>query len=147
MDAFGTVVNAIHLAHRIIEYIQAVKDADEDCLKLTSEVSSIETLLLMLRDRIAEARQDPTNTWLSAIVALGIPGGPLDQCKFALEKIASVLVPSEGVRKLGRKLIWPFKRGDLSEYMATIERLKTLISLVFQASLSFVPFSSACHQS
>jgi len=58
--------------------------------------------------------------------------GSLDLCHSALEFLAKKLEPSKGIHKL----TWPFRHGEIKEMLTNIERLKTLILLVLQSSLT-----------
>lgn len=137
MDVFGTVANALHLTHKVIRYTREVKGADEERWSLTSEVLSLQTLLLLVQDRATEAKKTPTDAFLSSVAALGVKDGPLDQCKASLESLATILLPQQiRLRRLLRKLEWPFKKGEMAGHIAKIERVKTLISLMFHTSLS-----------
>jgi hypothetical protein len=80
---------------------------------------------------------------MTAINALGVQGGPLTQCETSLKHLESSLRPKVGIQKLGQKLLWPFKQGEITSHIGRIERLKMLISLSFQPSLLFVTLSSA----
>jgi hypothetical protein len=132
MDAIGTIISLIDLTKRIVQYTRDVKGANQERLKLSSEVSSVQAMLLVLQDYTTESHGDGSNPRLSGISVLAIEGGPLDQCKVALEAISSHLKPSPGAKKA---LMWPFQSGEINSHLAKVERLKTLISLLFQASL------------
>jgi hypothetical protein len=148
MDAFGTAVNALYLVEKVVKYLKDVKGFNEDQYNLILEASGLQMMLTMLRDRSqqiqnATASQSSNDPWISAISSLGTPNGPLFQCEEALKAVESSLRPAVGAQKLGQQLLWPFKKGEVAAHIGRIERLKTLISLTFQTSLSFVRRLSA----
>ena len=137
MDVFGTIVNALHLTGKIIDYLQAVKDADDERSRLLSEIITLSALLPLLRDRIQGARQGGSFGVSAAVIETGIQGS-LEECNSALEYLANRLKPAQGFEGLVKTLKWPFTRGGIRDELVKIERLKVLISLVFQTSLMCV---------
>jgi uncharacterized phage infection (PIP) family protein YhgE len=132
MDIFGTIVSAINLTKQIRDYLQAVKDADDDRLNLFAEISELRALLNILHQGVSD------QTDKSGLVQTGIQPA-LNQCLSALRIIDSKLkVPQHGssrLDKLVKKLEWPFHRDEIQETLKKIERLKSLISLSLQTSL------------
>jgi len=132
MDIFGTIISAINLTKQICDYLQAVKDADDDRLNLCAEISELRALLNILHQGVSD------QTDRSGLVQTGIQPA-LNQCLSALRFIDSKLkVPQHGssrFHKLVKKLEWPFGRDEIQETLKKIERLKSLISLSLQTSL------------
>ncbi|KAF8878421.1 hypothetical protein BD779DRAFT_1210982 [Infundibulicybe gibba] len=126
MDVFGAVTTAIDLAGKLIGYLQAVKGAKEDRLKLLSEISALEALLQVLH-----------------LVKAGI-NRPLHACLEALKPIIrglERLLPnanfgtSSTLSERMKDIKWPFHQTDIKVALGNIERLKTLASLALQTSL------------
>jgi hypothetical protein len=123
MDAFGTAVNALYLVEKVVKYLKDVKGSNEDQYNLILETSGLHTALTMLRDRVQQNTAPPNakDPWMSAISSLGAPNGPLFQCEDALKAIESSLRPQVGAQKLGQRLLWPFKKGEVATHIARIE--------------------------
>jgi hypothetical protein len=137
MDVFGAIVNALHLTGQIIDYLQAVKDADDERSRLLSEITTLSALLPLLRDRVKDARQGGGFGISAAVVETGVQGS-LKECNSTLEYLANKLKPSQGLKGVVRTLKWPFARGGIRDELEKIEKLKSLISLVFQTSMMWV---------
>ncbi|KAF8877288.1 hypothetical protein BD779DRAFT_117789 [Infundibulicybe gibba] len=142
MDVFGTITSTIDLINKIVSYLQVVRSAEVDCLKLLSGVSALSSLLELLRHRLDSTSADSWNDDVSRAVKASIKGS-LDQCHQALESIVLRLSTTLmfGTRSLWwplkrtQKLKWPFRREEINVALVKIEHLKSLISLAFQTSL------------
>jgi hypothetical protein len=88
----------------------------------------------MLKDRLDQAGLDPA--WLSSVLSLNGPNGPIDQFKRLLEQLASTLVSGQGRKKglneFGRTLAWPFKKDEINGLLSALERQKSLFHLALQ---------------
>ncbi|KAF8877092.1 hypothetical protein BD779DRAFT_121386 [Infundibulicybe gibba] len=144
MDVFGTVVGAIDLTVKLVDYIQAVKGAKEDRRKLLSEISALGALLQVLRGRLGNSTtNDAGGSFSNRLVMTGI-GEPLRKCEEALRDTATqleglVLTVSVGTSfsfaEKMKDIRWPFRQGEIKAMLDRIEHLKSLISLAFQTSL------------
>ena len=72
-------------------------------------------LLFQLKDN-AQARR-----WSDTIRSLAIPNGPIDQFKDALERLASKLNPTGGIKKVGKALSWYFDKDEIVAILSLIE--------------------------
>ena len=126
----ASIIAVLQLTSTVVQYINDVKDASEERLRIRDEISSTSFLLYMLKDRIQQARSG--ELWLSSVQSLDVPNGPLDQFRRALEQLASRLAPSKGLRKIRKALVWPFQREEIKEILSTIERQKLLFDLTLQ---------------
>ncbi|KAF8878422.1 hypothetical protein BD779DRAFT_1474782 [Infundibulicybe gibba] len=117
MDIFGTISGGIDLVGKLVGYLQAVKGAKEDRLKLLSEVSALGVLLEIMRGRL-----DNINA-----------GGSGDNISNMLCLVSNV--PSTPGKPLFAAMRWPFHQEDIRKTLGKIERLKTMISLALQTSL------------
>lgn len=124
----ASIVQIINATAQTIQFLNDVKDAPKDRIKLLQEAAGLLGLLTSLRCRIEEANQkDP---WYVRVRAL--EGPCLDQYRIAMEDLAQRLRPETGVKSLGKRLIWSFDKKQIRETLETIERLKSLISLAIQ---------------
>jgi hypothetical protein len=53
----------------------------------------------------------------------------LAQFKSALEGLAEKFTPTTRIKKAGKALSWPFKKGGVADTLQTIERLKSFFTL------------------
>jgi hypothetical protein len=126
----ASIVQLINTTTKAIKYLNDVKDAPKDRATLAREVSSLLALFTDLRYRVEEA--ESMGAWFADVRSLGVEGGPLDQFKDAIEKLARKLRPEAGIKKFGKALIWTLHKNEISNILSKIERLKTLVSLALQ---------------
>jgi hypothetical protein len=126
----ASIIQLINATTKAIKCLNDVKDALKDRAMLAREASSLLALLTDLRYRLEEAKS--TDPWFTGVRSLGTEGGPLDQFKESMEKLARKLKPGSGMKKLGKSLFWTLDRDDINSVLAKIERLKTLVSLALQ---------------
>ena len=119
-----SIPELLTLAGIVVNYIREVKDAPEERSKILLEICSIVGFLYSLKDLIERLDEWPTTKWL------GSPDGPLAQFKSVLEDLVEKFTPTTRIKKAGKALSWPFQKGGVAEILQTIERLKTLFSLV-----------------
>lgn len=131
LSAVGSIIAIIQLVGTVISYLDGVKDASEERTQLLVEISSVGGLLTTLRDLAVASEQE--GTAMASAKSLNVPLGPLAQFRLALERIAVVLAPNRGVKKFGKSLAWPFKKGEVLELLGVIERQKTLFILALQS--------------
>jgi Cdc6-like AAA superfamily ATPase len=116
-----SIPELLTLAGIVVNYIREVKDAPEERGKILLEICSIVGFLYHLNDVIERVDEGTTTKWL------GSPDGPLAQFKSVLEDLVEKFTR---IKKAGKALSWPFQKGGVAEILQTIERLKTLFSLV-----------------
>ena len=133
MDGLSTsasIIAVLQLTGAVIGYLNDVKDAPKECQQCTIEASNIQNLLINLRYRLEQGHAgDP---WFTAIRALNIENGPLDQYKQALEQLQSRAEIQDGVQKVKRRLLWKFGKEEITSILARMERLKSLVSFALE---------------
>jgi hypothetical protein len=94
------------------------------------------------QNRISGDPDAPTKSWMSCVMELGGPKGPLEQYKEVLQELERQLAPPKGkeraIRNLGKFLAWPFQRNYIEHYIAVIEREKSLFQLALQNDNMYV---------
>jgi hypothetical protein len=90
-------------------------------------VSSISGLLYSLRDLAALEE-----TWSGTVKALAVPNGPLEQFQSTLEQLIEKLLPVVRLKKVGKTMTWPFRKGEIKDILCKIERQKMLFALALQ---------------
>ncbi|KAF8874888.1 hypothetical protein BD779DRAFT_1476331 [Infundibulicybe gibba] len=142
MDIFGTVVGAIDLAGKLIEYVKAIKGSKQDRLDLLSELSTLKALLEIMSGRLDDSDADGSGDDISnKLVKAGIKC-PLHACYRSLQSTVDdldhVVQKSTGTSPfvgIIKDLAWPFRREEIRTTLGHIEHLKSLISLALQTSL------------
>jgi hypothetical protein len=126
----ASIIAVLQLTGAVIGYLNDVKDAPKECQQCTIEASNIQNLLINLRYRLEQGQAgDP---WFTAVRALSIENGPLDQYKQALEQLRSRVEIQDGVQKVKRRLLWKFIKAEVAGILARMERLKTLVSIALE---------------
>lgn len=120
----------LQLTGNIIQYLNQVRGASEDCRRVIMEVTSVSGFLYMLKDSAERFGSDSSS--LTAIASLAVPSGPFDQFKATLEQLVSKLAPVQGLKKAGKALAWPFQQGEIREILSRIERQKSMFALALQ---------------
>src|SRR5271163_1213899 len=123
----ASIIAVLQLTGAVIGYLNDVKDAPKECQQYTIEASNIQNLLINLRYRLEQGQAgDP---WFTAVRALNIENGPLDQYKQALEQLRSRVEIQDGVQKVKRRLLWKFSKEEVASILARMERLKSLMNI------------------
>jgi len=126
----ASIIAALQLTGAVIGYLNDVKDAPKECQQCTIEASNIQNLLINLRYRLEQGQaSDP---WFTAVRALNIENGPLDQYKQALEQLRSRVEIQDGVQKVKRRLLWKFSKEEVASILARMERLNSLVNIALE---------------
>lgn len=123
----ASIIAVLQMTGTVIQYLNDVKGASDDVRSILIEISNTSGLLYSLRDPVAV-----DESWLTTVKSLAAPSGPLEQFKSALEDLIVKLSPAVGLKNLGKKIIWPFQKGEVKEILGKIERQKMLFSLALQ---------------
>ncbi|KAF7377540.1 ANK-REP-REGION domain-containing protein [Mycena sanguinolenta] len=125
----GLVQFAAALASPLVEIARNYRGARESYQRLVSELEAISSTLSMLQGRIATR-----GVQISSVLFLH---DPVDQCQATLEKIrAECLPPTVQTSKL-RRLAWVYTdERQVNEFIARLERYKTMFTLALQVNLS-----------
>jgi hypothetical protein len=134
MDGLSVVASLIAVAQisgsvvsLCYEYRNGLQTASKDMKRLVMEVKSLRDLLENLVGLVDQ--DQPTQKLLEAVEKLTQKDGVVNDCKTMLEDLEARLRPVEGWRKVGQRLVWPFKEQDVMKSVVSIERFKTTISL------------------
>ncbi len=130
LSVTASIIAVLQLSASVLGYLNDVKDAPKDRERCAVYLSSLYGLLVSLRCRLEESSAN--TPWHTAIRALGVENGPLDQFKQALELLRARLAPKAGLSKVGEALVWKFKKEEIAKILDTMERLKTLIDMALQ---------------
>ncbi|KAF2628435.1 hypothetical protein BU25DRAFT_339504 [Macroventuria anomochaeta] len=97
---------------------------------MSIEASNLHSLLASLRIRLEEGNSN--QAWYTAVRALAIKNGPLDQFKQALEMLQSKMTAGDRLNRAGEALVWKFKKEELTSFLGQVERLKTPVGIALQ---------------
>ncbi|KAL8916883.1 MAG: hypothetical protein Q9208_008285 [Pyrenodesmia sp. 3 TL-2023] len=132
MEVVGLIANIgqlIEITAKTIRYLNRVKDASKDRLKVTREASSLIPLLLDLQSHVDGNKNEE---WSRCVGALD---GPLDQLREALEQLAKKLKPKMGLQDAFRAFVWTLDKAYTQEILGKIERVKSRVSLALQGDI------------
>lgn len=130
LSAVASIIALLQLTGKVIGFLNDVKDAPKGCQQCTIEASNIQTLLINLRYRLEQGQaKDP---WFTAVRALNVENGPLDQYKQALEQLLSKVESQDGMQKLKRRLLWKFRKEEVTSILTRMERLKSLVNIALE---------------
>ena len=135
----ASVVALIQISEKVFDlcrkYLTEVKDARKDIQRLRDEATSLQDVLVDLKDLV----DSPNTTKLPVLDRLNQVDGPVQQCQEQLKELVSRLEPREGpnrMRKFGmRALKWPFSSKDVDKVIATIKRHKDNFNLALNMDL------------
>lgn len=133
MDGLSTaasIIAVIQITGTVIQYLGSVKGAPKERQRLLTELSNVTGILIVLKDEAENAENG--ESWNATFRSLNMPNGPLRQFHVALEALASKLSPGDGLKKIGRSLMWPFQEKEIRQLLSTIESQKALFNLARQ---------------
>lgn len=133
MDPLSTTASIIaifQLSSKVVGYLNAVKDAPRERATCALEISNLQNLLLNLKFHLEEG--DATTPWHTAVRALTVENGPLDQFKQALETLQTKITDGGRLKKARDILLWKFKKEEVNDVLDRVERLKTLVEIALQ---------------
>jgi hypothetical protein len=135
MDALGTIVSVIELSKRLIGFIKDVHEAPRERLDLLQNLSVLQSLLALLRERAQPQTKDQASTSFTSephasLRELGHEDGLLYRVENLLNELQRKLLPSQRKRKMWQhRLAWPFEKPDVLALVSSVERLNRLVSL------------------
>jgi hypothetical protein len=123
----ASIIAILKLSGEVLTYINDVEDASQDRARCAIEASNLHSLLFNLRFHLEKGILD--QSWYTAVRALAVKNGPLDQFKEALEMLQTRMTDRGRLGKFGRALTWSFKKEEMTCIFTRIERLKSLIEI------------------
>lgn len=120
LSVTASIVAILQLSSKVVGYLHDVKDASQGRVKCAIEAANLNSLLIALRFRLEEGKS--STPWYTAVRALAVENGPLDQFKQALEQLLTKMTS-------GGALVWKFKKDEIASILGRMERLKTLVEV------------------
>ena len=127
----ASVAQLIDVTSKVVNYLNNVKDAPKDRVKVLREATGLLLLFTDLSCRLDETTST-TDPWFAGLRSLGGEGGPLMEFKSAMEGIADKLAPATSGMNIRRAIRWPFDKKEIEAILSRIERLKSLVGLALQ---------------
>jgi len=130
LSVAASIIAVLQLTGTVIGYLNDVKDAPKECQQCAIEASNLQSLLINLLYQLNQGQSG--DCWYTAVRALNVENGPLDQYKQALEQLRSMVEIQDGIQKVKRRLLWKFSKEEVASILARMERLKTHVSFALQ---------------
>lgn len=130
LSATASIIAILQLSAKVLSYLNDVKDTSRGRAQCAIEASNIHNLLTTLRFRLEEGHGH--QSWFTAVQALAVQNGPLDQFKRALEILQTKMTDGVRLKKVSKALIWKFKKEEIDAILAQMERLKTLTKIALE---------------
>jgi hypothetical protein len=125
----ASIIALLQLTATVIDYISDTKGASEEWKRILVEARNVHYLLFLLKDRAERSEQDG---WTETMKSLNISNRPLEQFKAALERLVAKAKPPGTAKKIGKALMWSFKKEEVKDILSTIERLISLFTLALE---------------
>jgi hypothetical protein len=130
LSAAASIIAVLQLTGSVVGYLNDVKDAPKECQQCRIEASNLENLLRSLSCRVIQGQDG--DIWFTAIRALTIENGPLDQYKQALEQLVSNVENKDRIQEFSNRLWWKFRKEKVTNILTRMERLKSLVSIALE---------------
>ncbi|KAF2475263.1 uncharacterized protein BDR25DRAFT_254152, partial [Lindgomyces ingoldianus] len=130
LSATASIISILQLSAKVLAYVNDVKDASKDRTQYAVEMLNLRSLLFKLRDHVEWG--DSTEPWYTAVQALAVKDGPLDQFKQALETLQIKMTGGGRLGGAGEALVWKFKKEEIASILGRMERLKSLVEIALQ---------------
>ena len=130
LSVTASIIAVLQLTASVVGYLSDLKNATKDQTRCIIEASNILSLLTSLRFRLEDANED--DPWYTAIRALAVENGPLEQYKTALERLVLKTTSEDGVGKVRKILLWKFNKQEVAEIFSKVERLKSLTQIALE---------------
>src|SRR5271154_5619744 len=126
----ASIITVLQVTVEVIKYLNDIKDAPKECQQCATEASNLHSLLINLLYHLNQGQTG--DRWYTAVRALNIENGPLDQYKQALEQLRSRVEIQDGVQKVKRRLLWKFSKEEVASILARMERLNSLVNIALE---------------
>jgi hypothetical protein len=130
LSVAASVIAVLQLTSEVIGYLKDLKDAPKDCQQCESEASNLHGLLINLLYHLNQRKTG--DTWYTAVRALNVENGILDQYRQALVLLQSRVEIRDGIQKVKRRLLWKFNKEEVASILVRMERLKSLVSIALE---------------
>ena len=106
----GSIIALLQATQTVITYVREVEGANEERSNILSEANNLYHFLLVLKDKVPN-RAQPGDTWFTMFRSFEAPGGPLEQFKLLLERLASKLKCAKVVQEIWTHIFLAFSKA------------------------------------
>lgn len=135
----ASIIALVQATTTAVKFIGEVKDSSSECSRLLVELSMTSGILDSIRTLLED---DLKETWLVTARSLAKPQGPFQEYERLINTIVSKIRPATGLRKAGKAIAWPFKREEVKDMVAALERQKSIFVLALELDQACVPSST-----
>jgi hypothetical protein len=131
----ASIATLLELSGKILAYLRDVKGSEKDCNRLKLGVRSTQGILETLNETVEDAKAESQEKWSATIRNLNKDEGPLKQIDEALRTLDHILQKASsptGLRRIGNKFRWPFKKEEVEKWLEAIERQKSFLLLALE---------------
>jgi hypothetical protein len=130
LNVTASIIAVLQLSMKVVEYLNHVKDASKDRAQCQIETLNLYSLLTNLRYRLEKG--NASQPWYTAVRALAVPNGPLDQFKHALEELQAKMTDGDRLKKAGEALMWKFRKEEVASILERMYKLKELVVIALE---------------
>jgi hypothetical protein len=130
LSVAASIFALLQATSEVIKYLHDVKNAPQDCLQCAFEISNVQSLLITLGGHASQASGG--DAWFTAVQGLSVAGGPFDQYVGALDLLRSKVEDTSTAQRVKRRLLWKFTKVEVASILASIERLKSHITITLE---------------
>ena len=130
----GTLIAIIQISGKVVslcyEYRRNVKNASAEISQLLEEVTSVRDVVERLHT-VADAGEESGE--LQASDGIAERDTLLVRCLHEMQSLKAKLKLGKGVKGKSKLLVWPLKKKEVYESLATIGRIKATLQLALSA--------------
>jgi hypothetical protein len=104
LDITAGIIAVLQLTQEVIQYLLEVKDGNADRQRILNEITSVHGFLYILKNKAESSSVQSDTTLYNTLRTLNATNGPLDQFKFACERVASKVRPERCAKKAHKAL-------------------------------------------
>jgi hypothetical protein len=135
LSVVASITAVLQLAGATMKLLSDITNASTMCKKILDEVSCSTGLLYSIK--IMFERDGVGKEWSIIAESLIVPNGPLTQFECALMQIRRRIEPIAGIKSARRAMLWPFRKEEVTNLLATVERQKALLALILQGNHTY----------
>jgi len=127
-----SIITLLQATDSVFKYVQDVIGAKEERTKIFQEVTTIRHFLLVLQNKVPDPAQ-PGDKWFKTLKSFKEPHGPLEQLQVSLDRLVLMLKSAKAQKRFGNlSWTWHFKKEEVKEILANVERQKNCIALALE---------------
>ncbi|KAL8963127.1 MAG: hypothetical protein Q9193_000562 [Seirophora villosa] len=129
VGAVASITQLVDITAKTVQYLNSVKDASKERLKVAREASGLLPLLWDLQSHVDASNNEDRSRRVGSLAA---NHGAIDQLREALEELAKKLEPKKGLEDKLRAFVWTLDKTYTQQLLRKIERVKSSVSIALQ---------------